>query len=85
MKTRDKILEMFPEEEFLFADDFDGAIVGVEYGSMRVVYSIERCITILQEEGLDEEDAMEHFYYNVAGSYVGEKTPIFIHEDKFMS
>lgn len=25
---------------------------------------------------MEEEDALEHFYYNVEGSYVGEKTPI---------
>lgn len=26
------------------------------------------------------EDAMEHFYYNIAGSYMGEKTPIYVHD-----
>jgi hypothetical protein len=29
------------------------------------------------EEGMTEEDALEHYYYNIAGSWVGEKTPIF--------
>ena len=28
------------------------------------------------KENLNEEDALEHFHYNVKGSYVGEKTPI---------
>jgi hypothetical protein len=27
-------------------------------------------------EGMDVEDTLEHYYYNVVGSYVGEKTPI---------
>jgi len=36
--TLEEIIEMFPEEEFLTADGFDGAIVGVEPNSMRLVY-----------------------------------------------
>ena len=32
------------------------------------------------KEEMTEEDALDHFYYNVAGSYVGEYTPIYIHE-----
>ena len=26
------------------------------------------------------EDAIEHFEYNVAGSYVGEKTPVWVYD-----
>ena len=29
-------------------------------------------------DGTSEEDALEHFSYNVQGSYVGERTPIFL-------
>ena len=28
---------------------------------------------------MTREDAMEHFDYNIAGSYVGPKTPIFVY------
>jgi hypothetical protein len=31
-------------------------------------------------EGMSEEDAMEHFSYNVSGAYVGEKTPIWCYD-----
>lgn len=72
----DKILEWFPEEEILKADGFDDAIIGIEDFSMRLIYSVEKCIDILVEEGMDEMDAIEHFEYNVKGGYVGEKTPI---------
>lgn len=27
---------------------------------------------------MTEEEAVEYYYYNIVGSYVGEKTPIFI-------
>ena len=70
------LMEAHPETEFLKADGFDDAIIGYHPRSERLIYSTAKAIRILVEEGLDEEDALEHFYYNVEGSYVGEKTPI---------
>jgi hypothetical protein len=29
---------------------------------------------------MEMEDAIEHFEYNVAGGYVGEKTPIWVYD-----
>ena len=69
------IIENYPEEEFLKADGFDDAIIGIEEPSMRLIYSVSKCLEILRVD-MSEEDALEHFYYNVSGSYVGEKTPI---------
>tara|TARA_R110000751_G_scaffold7243_1_gene29930 strand:+ start:527 stop:772 length:246 start_codon:yes stop_codon:yes gene_type:complete len=78
----DKILEWFPEEEILKADGFDDAIIGIDDTSMRLIYSVNKCIIILvSEEDLTEEDALDHFLYNVKGSYVGEKTPIWCTDD----
>lgn len=71
----DEILENYPDESFLKADGFDEAIIGVEESSMRLIYSVSKCIEILMRD-MSDEDALEHFYYNVSGSYVGEKTPI---------
>ena len=70
-----KILEWFPEDEILKADGFDDAIIGIDGSSMRIIYSISKCIQILSKD-MSEEDAIEYFEYNVSGSYVGEKTPI---------
>ena len=72
----EKILENFPDEEILIADGFDDAIIGIDYHNLRLIYSVSKCLNILMEEGMSEEDAHEHFGYNVAGSFVGEKTPI---------
>lgn len=69
------ILEQYEDEEILIADGFDQAIIGIEESSMRLIYSVNKCIEILTED-MSEEDALEYFSYNVIGSYVGEKTPI---------
>jgi hypothetical protein len=71
----DNILENYPEEEFLKADGFDEAILGVDDTSMRLIYSVSKCIEILMKD-MSDEDAFEYFYFNVSGAYVGEKTPI---------
>lgn len=71
----DKIENWFSEEEFLKADGFDDAIIGVEENEMRLIYSVSKCLKIL-EKNMSELYAMEFFMYNVSGAYVGEKTPI---------
>lgn len=76
----EKILGWFPDEGLLKADGLDEAIIGIDDGSMRLIYSKSKCIEILCRE-MDEEDALEHFNYNIAGGYVGEKTPIWCIDD----
>jgi hypothetical protein len=75
-----KIIEHYPEEMFLKADGFDDAIIGVEESTMRLIYSVSKCLEILMQDS-SEEDAIEHFEFNVRGSYVGEKTPIWCSDD----
>ena len=61
-------------------EEFDRAVVGV---SQRIgmedciVYDVNEVLLILMQD-MSEEDALEHFNYNMAGSYVGETTPIFL-------
>jgi hypothetical protein len=78
----EKIIEQYQYEEILKADGFDNAVIGIDMNSMRLIYSVEKCIEILMKQGMDMTDAMEYFEYNVSGSYVGEKTPIWC-EDLF--
>jgi hypothetical protein len=80
-KVLDTILENYSEEEILKADGFDDAVIGIDT-HMRLVYSVSKSLDILVKDDMTMEDAMEHFYYNVSGSYVGEKTPIWV-EDNF--
>lgn len=76
----DNIIEWFPEDEILKADGFDDAIIGIDEFSMRLIYSVSKCIEILCRD-MSEEEAVEYFDYNVKGSYVGEKTPIWCLDD----
>jgi len=68
----EEILETYDDEDILFADGFDNAIIGVCTQSNRIVYSISKCVKILQED-MTEEEAIEYFEFNVSGAYMGEK------------
>jgi hypothetical protein len=78
----ERILEARGEEqEFLKADGFDTAIIGLEESSGRLIYSVSKIIAILkEEEKMEESDAWEHYYYNIEGGYVGEYTPIWCYD-----
>ena len=79
MIDKEDLMEILAEEECLTADGFDDALVGCTYGANVVaVYDIDRVIEILVEVGMDYNDAVEHADFNIVGSYVGEKTPIFM-------
>jgi len=80
MPLIEEIFERYPDEDFLLADGFEEAIIGVDDNSMRVVYSVKKCIEILKRD-MSEDAAMEHFSFNVSGAYMGEKTPIWCQDD----
>ena len=82
------ILEQYSDEEFLSADGFDNALIGVAYDKTtsvsRLVYSRSKCLDILMErDGMNFEEAEEFFDFNVEGAYVGEKTPIWVNDEMF--
>jgi hypothetical protein len=72
-----EIIETFPDIEFLKADGLDSAVIGFDEQSERLIYSVSKIIEILMADGMTDEDALDHYYYNIAGAYVGEKTPIY--------
>ncbi len=74
----DRILENYSDETILTLDGFDSAVIGIEENSMRLIYSIDRMVEILMnDEELDELDAIDHLEFNVLGGYLGPLTPIF--------
>ena len=75
---REVLAEM--EGEYLIADGFDEAIIGTVDDI--VIYSKTKCIKVLMED-MSEEEAIEYYYFNVVGSYVGEKTPMFVEDELF--
>lgn len=76
----DKILNWFPGDEFLKAEGFDEAIIGIDEDTMKLIYSVSKCIEILQKD-MEEEEAVEYFNFNVKGAYMGDKTPIWCIDD----
>lgn len=77
--TREEIAKQIGEDA-LFVDGLDEALIGyaLRCGTEVALYDAERCIEILiTEQGLSEEDAREHFSYDILQSYAGEMTPMF--------
>ena len=70
-----KILEQYSDDNFLIANGFDDAIIGVDEISMNLIYSVLKCVEILSQD-MPEDEALEYFEFNVRGAYMGEKTPI---------
>ena len=70
------------EENLLFANGFDDAIIGLgeQYSrTTAVVYDYNKCVKVLMDRnGMSKEDALEYMEFNVVSSYVGEHTPIFL-------
>ena len=84
MNVKEEISEI--NEDALFADGFDDAIIGIAVGGPNmndvVVYDYEKCIEVLiSRDGMSYSDAMEYMDYNVVGAYVGENTPMFVNTD----
>lgn len=78
----EEIIEYYYDEEFLKVDGFDDAIIGVDEKEMRLIYSVSKCLKILEQD-MDETDVMEYFTFNVSGAFVGERPPIWCW-DNFM-
>jgi len=84
MNIRDQILEDYGEdaETMLFADGFDDAIVGVGNvfgGKLCAIYDTDLIVKQCMKDGMKYDEALEFFDFNIAGAYVGDQTPIFIH------
>ena len=69
------------EETALTADGFDDCVIGLAYqfNQPLVVYSKQKIITQLMKD-MSREDALEYFYFNIAGAYMGESTPLFMED-----
>ena len=81
MWNKEELWEQLVDNECLLADGFDEAVIGITFGVNAVaVYSVSKVLDTLVDEGMSMEDAIEHFEYNIAGGYVGEKTPMWVYD-----
>ena len=78
-EKREQLRELSGQETLIFLSEehFDEAIVGVTLDG-QVVYDRDGIIQqLIKVDKMEEEDALEHFDYNIWGSYI-EDGPIFI-------
>lgn len=70
-------------EDILYADGFEGALlgIGVQFNKRFAIYDYDKCIKILMDGGMTDDEALEWMDYNVIGAYVGESTPAFLMRD----
>ena len=82
MKKTNRIKEQLQIEnpDALLADGFDDALIGIGRRISQpslAIYSTKKCIEILAKQ-MTYEEAEEYFDFNVAGSWMGPNTPIFL-------
>lgn len=78
MDIRNTLAELYYDEELLFADGFDDAVIGVCRNTYRVIYDSNKMIDILiKSDDMSYEDAIEFLEFNTFCAYVGDKTPIY--------
>ena len=77
----EEIINNYPDDDILLADGLDDAVIGIENNSMRLIYSVSKCIDIFISNGMNQEEAIEFFEYNTACAYVGEHTPIWCYDE----
>lgn len=78
MVLLDQIMDEYPDVDFMCANGFDDAVIGFESSTMKLAYSVEKCIDILVDSGMEYVDALEFFEFNVRSAFVGDQTPLWI-------
>ena len=80
--NRKDIIDLYADDEpdMMFADGYDEAIAGVVWDGerTRVVYRTESILEILMDQGMTYDEASGYFDFNVAGSYMGVYTPLYL-------
>ena len=81
--NRADITDLYGDDEpnICFAEGFDEAIAGVVWDGerTRVVYDTELILELLMGRSeMTYEEAVEYFDFNIAGSYMGEYTPLYL-------
>ena len=78
--TINEFCKQYSEEPIIVADGFDSAFMGIANvnGHNVAVYDELECIRSLRKDGMSGSEAREYFDFNVAGSNIGEKTPIYV-------
>ena len=71
----------FFDDSIITADGFELAFLGCGYSfnGSYAIYSLSNCLEILmQRDEMTYDEAEEFFEYNVIGSFVGDRMPVFL-------
>lgn len=78
-EKKEQLIEM--GEDLILFDGYEDALIGVCHRFGRepvVIYDMDQCLESLMVEGIDYEQANEHFFSNTLGSWNGDMTPAFL-------
>jgi hypothetical protein len=82
LKSTDLFAGFDPDEhKLLTMDGYDDCIVGVveRFGQEPIVcYDKEKVLQRLESDGCDRDEAVEFFYFNQIGAWMGDSTPCFL-------
>ena len=81
MTVRELLEEVNPEA--LLMDGLEDACVGVarQFNSYWPIYSLEKILQLLvARDGLNREEALEHYEFNIVGGWHGAQTPFILEE-----
>lgn len=80
-----EVLLDFPDV-LVLPDEYNKCIAGMSWDCSRVVYDVEKMIDVImaQSKGseyeLDENEAFEHFTFNIECAFPPDQGPYFIHK-----
>lgn len=85
MSDKEKVEEFLnndPERKVILFDNpsFEGALIGITTDDV-AVYSYEKMVeSLMKEDNISEEEAVEYIDYNTLGAYVDPKQPIVMYD-----
>lgn len=69
-------------EGAVILDGFNDSIIGIteEFGNgSRILYSKEKIIkTLMERDGMTEEESLEYYDFNILGLFAGDQNPVFL-------
>ncbi len=74
----ERIIEVNPDA--VFVEGFNQAIIAMDSVRRVVIYDMQRFVDLLvQNDGMDEDEAEEFFHFNVGNVSMGPNTPLFVY------
>lgn len=75
-----ELKEMIKNAIIIDGYEFDEAIIGVveDNSGIKVLYSKEKVLSVLCNNGMTYDDALDFYEFNILGAYMGESTPVFL-------